>query len=98
MSVNNQVKHGTTDFTIGPFRYSTIPWIIIIITVICAAVIVVAVILAAVLYRKSESASKEVDNCLDDIDRVQRELGEDMRRGQFGSVKRLGWESEPKTW
>ncbi|XP_033645766.1 plexin-B-like [Asterias rubens] len=74
------VKHGTIDFTIGPFRYSTIPLLIIIISVICAAVILVAVILAAVLARKSAGASKEVYKCLEDIDRVQRELGEDMRR------------------
>ncbi|XP_071810406.1 plexin-B-like isoform X1 [Asterias amurensis] len=74
------VKHGTIDYTIGPFRYSTIPWIIIAISVICAVVILVAVILAAVLARKSAGASKEVYKCLEDIDRVQRELGEDMRR------------------
>ena len=47
--------------------------------------ILVAVILAAVLARKSAGASKEVYKCLEDIDRVQRELGEDMRRGELGS-------------
>ena len=51
---------------------------------------ITAVILAASLYTKSDSASKEMDKYLDDIDRVQQELGEDMRRGELGSVRGLG--------
>ena len=57
--------------------------------------ILVAVILAAVLYKKSKSALKKVDKDLDDIDRVQQELGKDMKRGELGFVRGLGWGSGP---
>ncbi|XP_022105359.1 plexin-B-like isoform X2 [Acanthaster planci] len=74
------VIHGTTlSFNIGYFRYFPTDWTILIACTVSVGVLVLAVLLAVGLQRKSKAAQKEVDKRLDDIDKVQQDLAEDMR-------------------
>ena len=91
VNIDIQVIHGTTlTFDIGYFSYSNgLPPTAIIVSLVSAVVILFALTLAIVLCKTSDIVRKEVDKCLDDIDRVQLELGEDMRRGELRFKVRL---------